>query len=334
MRLADLARQLGGRIVGEDDRQIVGVASLELAQPNELSFVQDRRYVGLASETQAGALLIAADLAVPDCPAALIVVDDVAASLDAVLLLFAPPDDLPLPGVHPTAVVDASASLAAGTRVAEHAVVRAGAQIGERTVIGPGCFVGRGVTIGEDTMLGAHVVVHADCQIGSRVRIEANSTIGAEGFGYRFVDGRHKKIPHIGSVVIEDDVEIGANSCVDRAKMGRTVIGQGTKIDNLVQIAHNCRIGRHCIVVGMSGVAGSAVFEDYVIVSGLSGIGDHVRLESGAMVAAGSVVLKDVPAGQKVGGSPARELTGDLRDKAAVRRLAKLERRVREVEQR
>ncbi|NQU74979.1 MAG: UDP-3-O-(3-hydroxymyristoyl)glucosamine N-acyltransferase, partial [Planctomycetes bacterium] len=219
--------------------------------------------------------------------------------------LLADPEDLPPEGVHPSAVVDATALLGSGVAVGPHAVVGAGATLGDNVVVCANVYVGADAVIGDGSVLMPGVVVSRRCRIGRRCRLHANAVIGADGFGYYFRDGAYHKIPHIGTVEIGDDVEIGACSCVDRAKFGATRIGDGTKIDNLVQIAHNVQIGKGVILAGLVGVAGSSKLGDYVVLGGHAGIRDNITVGDEVRVAAYSAVLQDVPPGQTIGGIPA-----------------------------
>jgi UDP-3-O-[3-hydroxymyristoyl] glucosamine N-acyltransferase len=249
------------------------------------------------------------------------VADPDLALCDVLRELSPPPDRVPL-GVHPTAVVSPDAvvdKVAIGANV----FVGPGVVIGEGTQLYPGVYVGARTSIGVDCTLWPNVVVRERVTIGDRVSIHANATIGEDGFGYLERDGRHRKIPQVGTVVIEDDVEIGANSAIDRARSGVTRIGRGTKIDNLVQIAHNCDIGEDCIIVAHCGIAGSTSLGHHVILGGRVGIIDHLRIGAGVQVAAASTIFSDVPAGRVVRGNPARDNALFLREQASVRKLPK-----------
>ena len=322
MKLATLAERLGGRLAGPAEAEITAVAALDEAGPTDLSFAGGAQYLKDVPNARAGAVLVPEDF-VGTSQAALVYVRNVDEALEQALRLFSP-QQRPAPGVHPTASVAANAELGEGVSLGPHAVLEEGVQVGRDTVIGPGCVLGRGARVGGNCHLHANVVVEWGCVVGDHVIIHANSTIGADGFGYRLVQGRHRKIPHIGIVVLEDDVEIGANSCVDRAKFGRTMIGRGTKIDNLVQVAHNVRVGENCLLVAQAGVAGSCRLGNHVVLGGQVGLADHVSLGDGVQVGAQGGVMNDVAAGERLVGSPARPGRRALREMACVQKLPEL----------
>jgi len=325
--LAELAEYLGGQLVSPADgpTAISGVADLDTAQVGQISFVSDKTYLPKLAASAASAVVIAKDLAV-DRPA--IVVDRPDLAFAALLERFAPP--LPHPvGVHPSAIVDGT--LAAGVGIGPNVVIGAGSTVGERTVIHANVTIGPNVTIGADCVLWPGVVIRERCRIGDRVTIHPNATLGADGFGYNLVAGTYKKIPHIGIVVIENDVEIGAGACIDRAKAGATVIGTGTKVDNLVQIGHNVRIGANVILVAQVGIAGSTTLGQYVVLGGKVGVRDHVNIGDKVQVAACSCISKDIDAGQVVGGTPAQDVREFYRQQAQVRRLPELTGKVSEL---
>ena len=241
-----------------------------------------------------------------------------------ILERFAPPVPRPATGVHPTAVVDPSAVLGDQVAIGPQVIVEAGARIGDRVVLHARVFVGAEVEIGPDSELWQHVVVRERCSLGARVIVHPNTTIGSDGYGYHFSGGRHVKIPQIGTIEIGDEVEIGANCAVDRAKFGVTRIGAGTKIDNLVQVAHNVEIGRACLIVAQCGIAGSARIGDGVVLGGQVGVADHVTVGDGAQVGACSGVSKDVPAGKRMLGVPAQDIEKWVRDRSHVHRVPRL----------
>jgi len=328
-----VAQALGGVLArGDSSLELTGVAGLREAGPGELSFVAGGPYVRLAAQTEASALLIPQELDVPPgCGAALIRVPDVEGALERLGELFAPPVPAPEPGVHPRAVVSDSAVLGEGVSVGPFAVIEGGVRVGDRTVIGPQVFLGHGSTVGADTHLAAGVKVRHGCEIGDHVILHPGVVIGGDGFGYRFADGVHRKIPQTGRVVIGDDVEIGSNTTVDRARLGVTRIGRGTKIDNLVMIAHNVQIGEHCIITGQCGIAGSTVLGDYVMVGAQVGINGHIRVGDGAQIAARSGIRKSVPPGARMSGLPAQAPERANRTQAAIKKLPDLVQAVREL---
>ena len=323
MRLSELTERLGGRLQGDRQVEIDGVASLSEAGPSEVSFLSHERYVSQMAPCQAAAVLVPTDFS-GSAPMSLVFVGDVSDALDQTLACFASAPDVPEAGVHASAVVSAGTHLADGVAVGPQVVIGNGARIGAGSILSAGCVIGRGVEIGEDCRLEANVVIQQRCRLGNRVIIHPNSTIGSDGFGYRFVEGRHQKIAHIGVVVIEDDVEIGANTCVDRAKFSQTVIGRGTKIDNLVQVGHNVRVGEHGIIVALSGIGGSARLGKYVVLGGQCAVAEHVELGDGVMAGARSGISKDVEAGKKVFGFPAREFRQYVREVALVKKIPAL----------
>ena len=342
-RLADLAAMVGAELKGDPDRPIDGVATLEAAGPRDLSFLTNPRYREQALASGAGALLVPKDLSgemLADLRADLVLCDDAYRALaDLMTALFPVPEVEP--GVHATACVDPAARVDATARVDAFAVVGAGSTVGPGVVIGAHVVVGRGCRIGAGTVFHPHVVVYDGSRIGERVIVHSGTVLGADGFGY--AEGAEAsslvKLPQVGVVVIGDDVEIGANSAVDRATFDTTRIGRGTKIDNLVQIGHNAQIGQGCILCGQAAVAGSGRIGDRVLIAGQSGVAGHFDVGDGVQVAAKSAVFQEVPAGQKVAGVPAVPIAAWRRRNALQSRLPamrsalrNLERRVQELE--
>lgn len=320
-RAHELATRLGGTVEGDGTREITKVATLDQATPEALSWIGHRRFIPLVNRSRAGVILVATD-----CPAlpgrTVIRVSDAEVALVRVLGWLSPPLDWLEPGIDASARVHPQARVA-GARIGAHVCVAAGAVVGAGTMLHPGVHVGAGTRIGRDCELWPNVVVRERVTIGDRVIIHPNTTIGSDGFGYLQRNGGHLKIPQIGTVVIGDDVEIGANCAVDRARTGVTRIGSGTKIDNLVQIAHNVEIGRGCIIVAQCGIAGSTKLGDYVMLGGQVGVKDHVRIGSHARIAAKSAVSKDIAAGDAIRGIPATDHQRYLRHEAGIRRLPK-----------
>jgi UDP-3-O-[3-hydroxymyristoyl] glucosamine N-acyltransferase len=333
MKLKELAEKIGGKIQGDGQLEIKTVASLSEASPDEISFLSDVRYSSELSQTKAAAVIVSRnyDKELPAC--AVVFVEDVEIALEELLQLWAQRPDVPSVGVHPGAFVDSTAKLAEGAAIGAGAVIGAGVRIGSETIISSGCVLGRDVEIGDNCYLWPNVVINYNCRIGNNVIIHANSTIGTDGFGYRLRDGRHCKVPHIGTVVIEDDVEIGANSCVDRAKIGRTVIGRGTKIDNLVMVAHNVHVGQHCILVAQVGIAGSSQLGNYVVLGGQSGVADHVKIGDQVMVAAKSAVTSDeeIKAKARLVGIPARDFVTFYRELSLIHKLPEMARELKQI---
>jgi len=320
--VAELAKRLDAELVGEGSGQISAVGPIETAGDGDVTFITDARHKLALEKSKAGAVIVAEPIDGSGIPQ--LVVRDVNAALIEVLNIFAPKLKAVPGGIDPTAKVSASAEIADGASVGPGAVIDDGAQIGENTMIAGGCKIGENSKVGKNCRLDCNVVVYHNCTIGSNVVIQANSTIGSTGFGYYFIDGAHRLIPHNGVVVIEDFVEIGANCCVDRAKFGETRIKAGTKMDNFVQIAHNVVIGRCCLIVAQVAIGGSAKIGDGVVLAGQVGVADHAEVGDGVMVGAQSVVLHNVAAGKQVFGTPAIDKMKALRISGLTRRLPKL----------
>jgi len=332
LTVQQVAETVGGAVEGDGSVRVTGLAPLSEAGGDELTFA-DARHANALADSRAGAAIVGLDRpASADVP--LVRVEDVPRAVFTLLKhLAAHADpDLPGPGVHPAATVSPEAELGREVAVGPGAVVDAGARIGDRSVLCASVSVGRRVEIGADTVLHEGVVVRAASRIGRRVRVGPNSVIGYEGFGYQTMDGVHHHIPHLGTVVIEDDVELGACVCVDRAKFGSTRICTGARIDNLVQIAHNCTVGPGSILVGQAGLAGSVTLGRYVVLGGSAGVRDNVSMGDGAQLAAYSGLSEDVPPGERVAGTPALPAREALRVFRSWRRLPDLLRRVRSLE--
>lgn len=331
MRLSEVAALLGGRLRGAADPVLSGAAGLAEAGPGDLTFVAGPDKLEAARQSAAGGFLVPPGLAL-DRPAV-----EVARPYDAFaryLQRFLPdPDRVFPPGVHPTAVVDPTAVVEAAS-VGPYCVIGAGVRIGAGCRLGPLVTVGCDTTIGRDCVLYAQVVVRERCALGDRVIVHAGVVVGADGFGYLPGPAGQVKIPQVGTVEIGDDVELGAGVTIDRATTGRTVIGAGTKLDNLVHVAHNVRIGRHCALSAQTGIAGSCELGDGVIAGGQVGIADHLKVGDGARIGAQAGVIKDVPRGAAVFGYPALDFQESFRITAALRRLPAALGRLRALENR
>jgi UDP-3-O-[3-hydroxymyristoyl] glucosamine N-acyltransferase len=324
--VAELARKVGGDLRGRGDVEITGFNFMDAAGPAELTFVGGAKYAKAWPRSQAGAAVVSEKLLPqfdPEDPRPLIIVPDADLAMIEMLRAVAPAEPQPDEGVHPTAVIHPSVRWGARVRIGPHVTIDRNVRLGDDVVLFPGVRLYADVVIGDGCVLHANTVVRFRCQLGRRVLLHQNVSIGADGFGHRPPQGGQGwiKIPHIGNVVLADDVEVGANSCIDRAKFGSTVIGAGTKIDNLCQIGHNVQIGRHVSISGLAGVAGTAVIGDGVIIGGGAGVRDHVTIGAGARIGGGSAVLQDVPAGATVAGFPADDLGATLRQWAGIRRL-------------
>jgi UDP-3-O-[3-hydroxymyristoyl] glucosamine N-acyltransferase len=332
--VSELAALVGGEVFsGSGDAVIEGPAALESAGPGEISFFAHPRYAADLRTTRATAVLVPRDFA-GETPAVCIRVDDPSAAFTRITREFLREPAPPPAGVHPSAVVHSGAQIAPDASIGGQAVVMPGAVIGPRSVVMAGGYIGAGARIGAACLLHPHAVVGHGCLLGDRVILHSGAVVGSDGFGYDTQDGRHTKIAQSGIVVVEDDVEIGANTTIDRARFGRTVIGEGTKIDNLVMIAHNVVIGKHCIVCAQVGIAGSARIGNHVILAGQAGLVGHIRIGDGAIVGAQTGVSNDIEPGARVVGSPPRPIGDWKRSIVRVDRLAELYDRVKKLEQR
>ena len=329
-----IARRTGGRVIGDGSLRVDRLVAIEDAAEGALTFATDATYLRAALASRASAVLTdEALVGGASYPKPLVAVPSTRIAMAELLALLEPPR-LRGPYRHPSAVVDPAATLAADVYVGPHAVVGAGVEIGAGTVLSAGAIVGAGARIGRDCLLHPHAYVADRCILGDRVVLQAGAVIGSDGFGYAFLDGRLRKIPQVGIVQLGDDVEIGAHTCIDRAQTGVTAIGEGTKIDNLCQIGHNCRIGKHSALAAFVGLAGTTIVGDYVQVGGQSGFRGHITVGSRVTVAGGSHVWGDVPDGATISGQPAQPHRDELRLQASIRRLPKLYRRVEALEQR
>lgn len=329
----EIAQKVGGELEGPADLVIRGAQTLEEAQEGDISFLGDPKYLPQWEKSRASAVLVDRRIAVRERGGrAIIRVENADLAMALVLEALAPPVVHPRPGVHPTAQVDASAQLGKDVAIGPFCVIGAGVVLGDRTILHAHVTILDQTVVGPDCVFWPGVVVRERCRIGARCILHPNVVIGADGFGYRpSLDGQSLvKIPHIGTVELGDDVELGAGTCVDRGKFAATVIGSGTKVDNLCQIGHNVRIGRNCVLSGQVGLAGSVVLEDGVMLGGKVGVRDHVRIGAGAKVMGYAAVMDDIPAGEVWGGYPAQERRAALREHLAVRKLPELMKRLEE----
>lgn len=322
LTVAQLAERMGAELVGDGSGRITSISSVELAGESDLTFVSADRHLLKLEKSCAGAVIVSRPIEGLDRPQ--LVVKNVDAALIEALKIFAPELKEAPAGVDPTAHLADDAKIAEGVSIGPYVVIEAGVEIGEKTVISSGCRIGWNSKVGRSCRLDGNVVVGHNCRIGNNCIIQANTTVGSTGFGYSFIDGEHRLIPHNGGVVIEDFVEIGANCCIDRAKFGNTVIGAGTKIDNLVQVAHNVVIGRCCLIAALSGISGSCKLGDGVVLGGQVGVADNIRIGDGVMVGGGSAVINNVEAGKKLWGTPAIDGMEELRLVNLRKRLPKL----------
>lgn len=333
LRVRELAEWLVSVFEGDGDKEIADVASVEDAGPGDLAFVANRKAAHAAFESEAGCLIVPLDF--PASDRTVIRSADPRAAFARAVRRFRPTRPVQ-PGIHPTAVIAEDATLGEDVAVGPHASIGSGSSIGAGSVVGAGCAIGSGVKVGTSSVLYANVTIYDDVEIGERAILHSGCVIGADGFGFARVGARYEKFPQVGTVRIGDDVEIGANSCVDRAALGVTSIGDGTKLDNMVHVAHNCRIGSSVVVAAQTGFSGGVIVEDNVVVGGQVGIGDKARIESGAVLGSGCGILtsKIVRGGQVVWGTPARPLREHLEQLANLSRLPEMRREFAELRNR
>lgn len=320
---------VGATLHGRADAVITHVESLELAGPGALTFIRSEKYGAMWARSGATAALVSSACVKAcggeepaDSSRAMLVVDDADAALIKVLRVFAPPTRPHLHGIHPSATIEPGATISSDAEIGPNCVVSSGAFVGGGTRLVAGVFIGESARVGQRCTLHPGVRIMDRCSVGNDCILHPGVVVGADGFGYLPGKSGLEKIPHIGNAVIEDDVEIGANSCIDRAKFGSTVIGAGTKIDNLVQVGHNCRVGRSCILCGRAALSGSVTLGDGVVLGGGAGVADNLEVGAGSMVAANSGVMTNVAPGTVMMGLPATEAREARRNYAAFRSLA------------
>lgn len=324
----DLASAVGGVVVGDGATGVRAIAPLERACEDELTFLARPQYASLLAQSRAGVVLISPELAGTQGAArARIIVDKpYEALLELLPRFYAPP--LRTPGIHPTAAIGRGVQFGDGVTVGPYVVLGDGVRLGARAWVEAQSALGPGVEIGEDSHIHPGVVIYSGSMVGRRVVLHAGVRLGSDGFGYVFRGGVHQKLPHVGRCIVQDDVEIGANTTVDRGSVDDTVIGAGTKIDNLVHVAHNVRIGHLCLILAQVGIAGSARIGDGAIIAGQAGIGGHIEVGPGARIGGQAGVLGDVPAGESWSGYPARPHRESLRAHAAMFKLSGLLKRI------
>jgi len=331
--LYEIARFVGGEIVGDADVVITGVSGIKEAKPGEITFIADSRYADMLTTTQASAVIVSPELGRNGQKPLVKCGDPYLAFINLVNLWAA--DEIPHPtGIHPTAVIGENVKLGENVAIHAYVVIEDGAVIGDNAIIYPHTYVGRDSRIGSETIIYHDVTIREKVSIGDRVIVHSGVRVGSDGFGFTPAEGAHNKVPQIGVVVIEDDVELGANVTIDRATFGMTRIGKGTKIDNLVQIGHNVTIGEHCIIVAQVGVAGSTDIGDRVTLAGQAGVGGHLKIGDNCVIGGQAGVTKSLPPNSRVSGMPAWPHEKEQRVQASLRRLPVLRERVRELEKR
>lgn len=330
LTIAEIAAQVRGEVIGEAATTITRLTSADRASSGDLTFAENSKYFEAAAASAASAILVSESLPAPG--KVLIKVPNVRIAVAQLLPKFFPPEEFPA-GVHSTADIHPSAQIDPTAHIGAHCIISAGTRIGPRCVLVGGNHIGTDCELVEDVRLFPNVVLYARTKLGKRVAIHASTVIGSDGYGYVFDQGRHRKVLQVGNVIIEDDVEIGANSAIDRAALGSTVIGAGTKIDNLVHVAHNVVMGKHCLVMGQCGFAGSTQLGDYSVIASQSGIAGHLKLGRQATVGAKSGVMRDVADGETVLGIPAQPHKQMKRQWIAAQHLPELTKRLRDLEQ-
>jgi len=328
-RLSELAELVGGRVEGDPDREVEAIQPLETAGPAHLSLYKDPRFRARALASRAGALLVGASEWEGLEGRNRLVADDPAAAFGRLLRVFHPLA-LPEPGIHPTAILGTDVEVDPAAHLGPYVVVGDGSRIGPRAVLSAHVVLGRHCTVGEGSVLHPHAVLYDDTELAENVEVHAGVVLGSDGFGYTSSRSGHQKVPQVGRVVIESGVEIGANTTIDRATLGETRIGAGTKIDNLVQVGHNVQVGKANLLCGQAGIAGSARLGDGVVLAGQSGVSGHIELGNGVQVAAKSAALESIAAGQ-VAGIPAIEIGRWRRQVVRIANLEKLQQRLREL---
>jgi len=327
---SEIAKRIKGEVVGDGSIKLTGLAPAETAQTGDLTFAEKDSYFAIAEKSLASAVVVSGEFASSE--KVLIRVPDARVAMAKLLPIFFPVDE-PLAGTHPSATVDPSAQVDPTAHIGPNCIIGARVKIDARAVLLGGNQIGRDCQIGEDTCLFPNVVIYAKCQIGDRVTIHAGKVIGSDGYGYVFDQGSHRKMLQVGNVIIHNDVEIGANTAIDRGALGSTVIGAGTKIDNLVHVAHNVVFGQHCLVMGQVGFAGSTRLGDYCVIASQSGIAGHLKLGNQATVGAKSGVMRDIPDNETVLGIPASPHKQTKRQWIALQQLPDVIRKMRKLEQ-
>jgi len=331
-----IADIVGGKLIGPGDLTLGSLAEIDLAQRGQLTFIGSGKYAHKWAESEASAALVGDDIElVPGDGRALIVVDNADLAMAKVLAMYAPPKPRPPKGVHPSALVAETASIGEGCRIGPNCVIKPGVKIGNNTTLHAGAIIFDNAQVGDDCEIWANVVIRDRCTIGDRCILHPGVVIGADGFGYR-VDKTGPapkliKVPQIGVVRIGNDCEIGANAAIDRAKFDATVLGDHCKLDNLVQIGHNCRLGNMVVISGCVGIGGSCTIGDGTLIGGKAMLKDHVHIGKGCQIAGGAAVINDIPDGESWGGYPAAPLKEKFREELAIKKLPDMMKQVRKV---
>jgi len=329
--LKEIAALVGGQVCGDGSIQIKGVSGIQEACEGDITFLANPRYLPFLDRTKASAVIVSREIKPGAKP--VIICDNPSLAFTKAVSFILPQEDKHPSGIDPKAVLGKNVKIGKDAAVGACAVIDDDVVIGERSVIYPGCYIGKHSSVGSDTVIHANVSVRERISIGSRVIIHSGTVVGSDGFGFVTVDGIHHKIPQVGTVIVEDDVEIGANVAIDRARFDKTVIGKGTKIDNLVHIAHNVTIGANCLIVAQVGISGSTTIGNNVILAGQVGVVGHVTIGDNSIVMAQSGVSKSLPEGSMVWGTPAKPADEAKRINAYVQGLPKLHETIKEIKQ-
>jgi len=329
----DIAHLVNGDLAGNPEQLVTGLAGLREAAQGDASFLASPKYQAAVKTTRASVLIVARDLDIT-FGGTLIRVSDPSKAFARLVAQVAPQPVVFRPGIHPSAIIAPTARIGKDVSIQPQAVIEDGVVIGDHTLVGAGSYIGHESRLGANCLLYARVSLRERTILGDRVTLHCGVVLGADGFGYEPVGGKHQKIPQVGNVEIGDDVEIGANSAIDRGRFGRTRVGTGTKIDNLVQIGHNCTIGEHCIICGLVGIAGSTIIGDHVTIAGQVGIAGHLTIGDKSIIMAQAGVTKDVPAGSVMLGAPAIPHKEFKKVNAAIQRLPETVAKIHELERR
>ncbi|MBP2638914.1 MAG: lpxD [Firmicutes bacterium] len=327
--LAEIAELIGGIVLGAADKEVTGITNIDDAGEGDITFAV-HPHLEKAAKCAAAAVIIPDTMEEFSKPA--IRVANPRMAFTTLLALFTPKPAIEV-GVHPTAVIGKNVKLGNQVAIMAHVVIEDNAHIGNNTIIYPHTYIGRETAVGDDTIIYPSVTIRENCRLGNRVIVQSGAVIGSDGFGFVTIAGRHQKVPQVGNVIIEDDVEIGANTCLDRATTGSTIVNKGTKIDNLVHLAHNVVVGENCFFVAQTGIAGSAKIGNNVTFAGQSGSAGHITIGDNCVFAARTAPINDVPANSFCAGFPARPHREWLRSEAAIGHLPELVKKIRQLEQ-
>lgn len=317
--LAEIAAIVKGEVIGDRHLVITGLSGIKEAQQGDLTFIANPKYIPLSRTTNASAILTPRDAKVAG--KSIIRTENPSLAFSHLASLMFETDAFFPKGIHPSAIIAKDAVIGKNVAIGPYTIIESRAQVGDNTTIYSGCYVGHRTVLGKNCLIYPNVTIRERITIGNRVTIHSGTVVGPDGFGYVWADGKHEKIPQIGTVIIEDDVEIGANATIDRARFDKTVIGKGTKIDNLVQIAHNVIMGKHCIIIAQVGISGSAVIGDGVILAGQVGVHGHLTVGDGVRTAARTGITKSIPPHMTIAGYPAQPYMAEQRLHAALRRV-------------